>query len=229
MAKLARDERAIESAEQEIAALQAEMAVLRRGGVSTPGLELEAESEHRKVSPMQSPHQADGGGDAFSRSVNERMEYELPELLQCSRKLKLQLHTMQQLTRRDLLEQFEWRRIHYEGQWVVLPSLEPHEVDRVDEAGADAIHLPQSPRLVRTGSIDAPTRFLGTNSFDVQEVDDGRRPLHTFQWRRLFLGSLWICVPSLWVAEAQIIAKQLHTRLARGAYAPGVAEMVDDM
>ena len=232
MQSLAKDERAIVEATQKIAAMQEEMAVLRRENAAIQrggGLSLEDEGEHRTVSALQSPHHADGGNDAFSRSVNERMEYELPELLQCSRKLKLELHAMQQLTRRDLLEHFEWRRIHYEGQWVVLPSLEPHEVDRVDEAGADAIHAPQSPRSVQTQSIDAPTRFLGTNSFDVAEVDDGCRPLHIFQWRRLFVGSLWICVPSLWPEEAAIIASQLHTRLSRGAYAPGVAEMIDDM
>jgi hypothetical protein len=43
------------------------------------------------------------------------------------------------------------------------------------------------------------------------------------------VGSLWICVPSLSPQETQVIAGQLQMRLARGAYAPGVAEMVDDM
>lgn len=181
-----------------------------------------------------SPRVADchGPKDAFTRSVNERMEYELPEMLQCSRKLKLDLPAVLGLERRELLQIFEWRRMHYEGQWVVLPSLVPEEVTRLDSAGAAAIHEPTSPRgvqLVRQSSIDAPNSFLGIKSFSIEPDGNSARPLHEFQWRRLFLGSLWICVPKLTPQEAHEIAGQLHTRLARGAYAPGVAEMVDDM
>jgi hypothetical protein len=217
----AETESQIAAMEQQIAAMRASMQHL------ADGLKRQPEKPKRK-----SPRAADchGPNDAFSRSVNERMEYELPELLQCSRKLRLELPKM--LERKELLQMFEWRRIHYDGQWVVLPSLTPDEVTIVDSAGAAAVHEPSSPRgiqLVRERSVDAPDVFLGIRSFDVGVQPLSARPLHEFQWRRLFLGSLWICVPSLLPQEARVIAGELQMRLARGAYAPGVAEMVDDM
>ena len=229
-ADLAEQVGASEDAERKIAELEQQIAAMR-AGIDPLSLDLSGVGTVEKGGRT-SPRAADchGPNDAFSRSVNERMEYELPELLQCSRKLKLELTGLPGLSRIDLMEAFEWRRIHYDGQWVVLPSLTPEEVARVDEAGAAAIHEPTSPRAVIEHSIDAPGSFLGIKSFRVRsEGDPLIRPLHEFHWRRLFVGSLWICVPSLSPEEAQVIAGQLHTRLARGAYAPGVAEMVDDM
>jgi hypothetical protein len=52
--------------------------------------------------------------------------------------------------------------------------------------------------------------------------------VHCFLWRRLFVGSLWICVPSLSLLEASALQAQLHAKLDRGAYATGVREMVSD-
>eukprot|EP01043_Picozoa_sp_COSAG02_P089563 COSAG02_NODE_26525_length_631_cov_0.776316_2_plen_146_part_00 len=82
---------------------------------------------------------------------------------------------------------------------------------------------------MRERSVDAPDVFLGIRSFAVARQPASERPLHEFHWRRIFLGSLWVCVPSLYPEEARAIAGELQTRLARDAYAPGVAEMVDDM
>ena len=217
----AETERQIAEMERQIAAMRAS---IHAGGQSDLG---------ERTSPRAAAcHDAHGPKDAFARSVNERMEYELPELLQCSRKLRLDLPASPELARNELLHAFEWRRIHYDGQWVLLPSLTPDEVATLDSAGAAAIYEPSSPRgvqLARQSSVDAPGAFLGIRSFAVAAQDSTARPLHEFRWRRLFVGSLWICVPSLSPQETQVIAGQLQMRLARGAYAPGVAEMVDDM
>ena len=246
-------------ADAELADLAAEIAALRGGDAAgalsggaafrlPPAAAPEPEAQlARTPSAAESPRAAaacHAPSDAFDRSINERMEYELPEALQCSRKLTLRFDQPPEstLARKDLLAAFQWRRIHYDDEWIVMPSLEPAEVRRVDEAGAAAIHEPASPRVTTANSVDSPFRFLGMLAFEVAALrrtpseEDfpvastrSKRPLHEFRWRRLFVGSLWICVPSLHPEEASAINSQLQTRLARGAYAPGVLEMVSDM
>ena len=173
---------------------------------------------------------ADQHRRAAERSINsESLEYKTPPGLAMSRKYAIDLSASALVApeRQALLQAFKWRRFrHPRGalhtgtqggagkEWIVVPSLSPSEVARVDAAGRSAASAPQSPRggqqvsagAIRDDGLQVDKFALAPDDpAALQYPEPGgaapTRDVGVWQWRRLFLGvgahAVWVCIPSL--------------------------------
>ena len=152
------------------------------------------------------------------------MEWELPESLLCSRKLRLTFEgdtgrLASLLVRKEIIGSFCWRRMQHEDRWIIVPSLLKHEVEHIEKAGRDFARTVEK--------LDVPESFLGQASFEVRLVTDfppgfehtQARPLHKLRWMRQRIGTMLLCIPSLLPEEVSAISQQLKEQLTRGPYA----------
>lgn len=153
------------------------------------------------------------------KTINDHMEYTLPESLACSRRLSLSFDTApaSELSRKEALRKFQWRRMWHDG-WMVSPSLKHREVMLLDDVYRNSFC-----------DYDQPEEN-GISTFSVPPSTEPRlRVLHAFTWQRLYLGTMWIYMPVLEAMEKEEINAQISTMLNRGAaYPEEVREMVND-
>eukprot|EP01062_Namystynia_karyoxenos_P011333 TRINITY_DN14053_c0_g2_i1.p1 TRINITY_DN14053_c0_g2~~TRINITY_DN14053_c0_g2_i1.p1 ORF type:complete len:492 (+),score=151.20 TRINITY_DN14053_c0_g2_i1:104-1579(+) len=190
------------------------------------------------------PALADGDVDAAEQgALNQHLEDELPSSFACSPKLGIEIEDggSGKTQRARALAAFEWRRLCFDGQWVVVPSLLPHEVKYIDVAIRDAI--------AKYGKkVDEPDSAFGTAKFPIVDPAGAGDPavaaehqrgahLAAFAWRRLFCATKWVLVPSLSKAEVQLIGDEITAKFKSSGATPAgglgsataeVAAMIDD-